>query len=128
MKPISVGSLEAAKMLGISTSTLNRLTSRGELQPWRIFGDKGYRYFAVADLEDFVRRRIDNANQAALSAKSEHILPALEGQNGDQCEGIGVSQSGRLCNGGTSKDGRENTSQDSGVSARQKEKRSRQRL
>lgn len=50
-RPISVRPDEAAAMLGISRSTLDRLTSSGKLKAGKLRGAKIY---AVADLEALV--------------------------------------------------------------------------
>lgn len=128
MEKISVGSLEAAKMLGVSMSTLNRLAKDGLIRHWRVYGDRGYRFFAVADLKDFVQRRIDDANQIAISPQPEYVLPQLARENGHQCEGIDVSESRRCCNRGTCKKIRKDTVDAAGLSARQEETRFGQRL
>lgn len=81
MKQISVRARDAAKMLGVSLPTLDRLTRAGEFRCWKVHGQHGPRFFAVADLEEFVKRRIANGNEAAVPAKPEHLLSELEGQD-----------------------------------------------
>jgi DNA-binding transcriptional MerR regulator len=61
VQPISVPAREAAKMLGISVSSLTTLTNAGELKHWRLHAG-GPRQYAVKDLEGFVERRIAEAN------------------------------------------------------------------
>jgi predicted site-specific integrase-resolvase len=57
MERISVGAREAAEMLGVSLTSLHRLTKAGLLHPWRLFGSKGDRYYSVVELREFVAKR-----------------------------------------------------------------------
>lgn len=81
---IAVGAREASRMLGISLTTLTKLTAAGELPCYRLFGDKGERFYPVAALKDFVVRRIEfYADQATLASESESVLPSVEEPNRD---------------------------------------------
>jgi excisionase family DNA binding protein len=68
VQPISVPAREAAKMLGISVSSLTALTQAGELKHWRLHPG-GPRQYAVEELEGFVRRRIAEANGLQMDAR-----------------------------------------------------------
>lgn len=127
MEKISVGSLEAAKMLGVSISTLNRLAKGGLIRHWRVYGDRGYRFFAVADLKDFVQRRIDDANQIAISPEPEYVLPQLARTDGHRGSGVEISPRCSSGNGGSAETARQDTDDVAGVRARQTKARSRQR-
>ncbi len=59
-RPICVRPDEAAAMLGISRSTLDRLTSSGELTFVKLRGAKNY---AVADLEALVETNRASSNR-----------------------------------------------------------------
>jgi excisionase family DNA binding protein len=79
VQPIAVGAREASEMLGISITTLTKLTQSGELPCYRLFGDKGERFYPVSALKDFVVRRIEfYADQAPLAPESESVLPSVE--------------------------------------------------
>ena len=81
---IAVGAREASRMLGISLTTLTKLTAAGELPCYRLFGDKGERFYPVAALKDFVVRRIEfYADQVAVASESESVLPSVEEPNRD---------------------------------------------
>jgi hypothetical protein len=67
--PISVPSRVAAKMLGISITSLAELTKAGELPHWRLHSG-GPRQYAVKDLEGFVERRIAEANGVHVDARA----------------------------------------------------------
>lgn len=71
-RPICVRSDEAASMLGISRSTLDRLTSSGELKFVKLRGAKMY---AVADLEALVEanRVSSNCNPNASSRQDARV-------------------------------------------------------
>ena len=84
VQPIAVGAREASEMLGISITTLTKLTQSGELPCYRLFGDKGERFYPVSALKDFVVRRIEfYADQAPLAPESESVLPSVEEPNRD---------------------------------------------
>lgn len=55
-KPIAVRAREAAKLLGVSQRTFDRVVAAGDIPFWRLHG-RSWRMFAVKDLEAYVDRR-----------------------------------------------------------------------
>lgn len=55
-QPIAVRARQAAKLLGVSQRTFDRLVADGQIPFWRLHG-RSYRMFAIKDIEAFVDRR-----------------------------------------------------------------------
>lgn len=127
MNQISVNALQAAKMLGISLSSLAKLTARGELRPYKLFGDKGSRYYWVRELEDFVKRRIDDANQAAISTIDQSLLPSVAQPSGHLCCRSAIQARRCRSDRGAAKATGPAATGDDGVSSRQETERHGQR-
>ena len=119
LEKISVCSTDAARMIGVSIATLDRLVRNNEIKFWRINGRTGYRFFDVQELREFVKQRIASREaQDAVPSDAKHLLPELARENGHQCRRTPVQKKcGRGCR-RCGEDDRQDQDVDPGVSTR----------